>query len=199
MCLCFVCLVNRYASLPAHRPALSDVSDVRAHQPMPAASASDAILLIGLAAAGISGESRVDGHKMMLVSLSMSTSMKMPAPNLEALTVHSQHGHVCRRAARDGGTSESNVCVRACVRDGDGSESAVAGNKAGPTPQWWWLSIQGRLQCALVRGQPLDEPGGDDRPGAVGQKRSTDVGVPRHTPWTSSKTHSAVDGSEGRA
>lgn len=134
---------------------------------------------------------------MMLVSMPMSTSMKN-ADSSSRSTARIQHGQH-RRAAQDGGTSESNVCVRARVRDGGGSESAVAGNKAGPTPQWWWLSIKGRLECALVRGQPLDELGGGGRPGAVGQKRSTDVGVPRRTPWTSSKEHSAVDGKEGWA
>lgn len=85
----------------------------------------------------------------------------------------------------------SNARVRACVMDRNRRLLAI--RRAQPPPQWWWLSIKARLSVCLVRGQPLDKLGGDGRPGAVGQKRSTDVGVPRHTPWASSKKHSATD------
>lgn len=97
------------------------------------------------------------------------------------------------------------VCVRACVIDDDGSESAVAGNRAGPTfPsfQWWWLSIKGRLQCASYGVNPWTGLGEMAARALWAQKRSTDVGVPRHPqgpPWESYKEHSAVDGSEGWA
>lgn len=133
----------------------------------------------------------------------MSTSEQMATRKLEVMYT-TNTGRRCSSILgrhEDSGTSEQcvRVCVLAGVRYGDGSESAVAGNMAGPTTHWWWLSIKGRLQCTSLRGQPLDKLRGDGRPGAVGQKRSTDVGVPRHTPWASSKEHSAVDGSEGWA
>lgn len=97
------------------------------------------------------------------------------------------------RTAERASNARVRACVRLCVRDVDGSESAVAGNKAGPTPSSMVVAVnKGPASVCLVRGQPLDKLGGDGRPGAVGQKRSTDVGVPRHTPWASSKEHSAM-------
>lgn len=87
----------------------------------------------------------------------------MTIPELKAQVLYNnQQGQavlVCCESAQDGGTSEQCVqfvrmCVRARVSEwvsDDASESAVAGNKAGPTSQWtqwWWLSIKGRRQCA---------------------------------------------------